>query len=411
MSRVIIVFLVAFLPIYSNIPVFAGEPLADFSGIKELITGQPDDEEIRDNIYNIEDLIKEDPENYEAYEMLAFSYDYLGLYAKALEAMKLQIKYTPGKSEWDVIYGNLAREYLNLNRVDEVKKPSLKSLKFNPKDIDSRVHLLDYYALKGRYKEAGVEFKTLCELDKDYDFYHEAYKGYLDKIQNKNDLTELFREAVKANPDSYLSHRVLAIAIRDSSLEDVGKNLPAIMESFNKALKLNPKYIPTYIGIAGTYTILGVETKKEAYFNEALRWVNKAYKLDSDNLRLAYSTGYIYLAMGKYDKAIEKLEYTFYHGAKDETIDLLIRAYNGKAYSYYKSGKNLKRGLKIIDKAIALKHDNGILLSTKAELLYKMERYDEAYEYIKKGIKLEPNEPEIKQDLENIEKALKEAKK
>ena len=86
MSRVIIAFFVVLLPICINIPVFANEPLADFSGIKELITGQPDVQAIRDNIYNIEDVIKEDPKNYEAYSMLAFDYNYLGLYAKALEA-------------------------------------------------------------------------------------------------------------------------------------------------------------------------------------------------------------------------------------------------------------------------------------------------------------------------------------
>jgi len=74
------------------------------------------------------------------------------------------------------------------------------------------------------------------------------------------------------------------------------------------------------------------------------------------------SAGYLYLVMEQYDKAMEKLEYAFYHGSKDESVvDLLIQAYNGKAYSYYKSGKNLKGGLEIINKAIALKHDNGIL--------------------------------------------------
>ena len=64
-----------------------------------------------------------------------------------------------------------------------------------------------------------------------------------------------------------------------------------------------------------------------------------------------------------------------------------------------------------IDKAISMYPNNGIYLSTKAELLYKLGRYNEAYEYIKKGIKLEPNMAEIKNDVKMIEKALNESKK
>ncbi len=82
--------------------------------------------------------------------------------------------------------------------------------------------------------------------------------------------------------------------------------------------------------------------------------------------------------------------------------------YNSKAYSLYESGERLEEGLEIINNAIFIKPNDGIILSTKAEILYKMKRYEEAYEYIKKGIKLEPNRPEIIQDFKNIKKALKE---
>ena len=40
-----------------------------------------------------------------------------------------------------------------------------------------------------------------------------------------------------------------------------------------------------------------------------------------------------------------------------------------------------------------------------------MERFDEAYEYIKKAIALEPGHPEMEDDLKNIEKSLKTSTK
>ena len=274
------------------------------------------------------------------------------------------------------------------------------------------MHLLSFYVLKKQYKEAASEFKILSGLDKDRDFYHEIYKWRAGNDKDLKDMVTLFEEAVKINPDSYLAHRVLGIALRDSS-GYIEKNISVAMKSLNKALELNPKYIPTYISIANTYMYMAMTTKKKAYYNDSLRWIGKAYKLNPKDLRLAYAAGYIYLRMGQYDKAIEKFEYTYYGGYKDENVlQILSQAYNQKAYiSHYKTGINLEKGLQTINKAIMLDENNGIILSTKAELLYKMGRYDEAYEYIKRGIKLEPNEPEIKQDLENIEKALKKAKK
>lgn len=271
--------------------------------------------------------------------------------------------------------------------------------------------LLSFYVLKKQYKEAASELKILSELDKDRDFYHEIYIWRFDNDNDLKGMVTFFEEAVKINPDSYLAHRMLGIAIRDSS-RDIKKNLPVVMKSLNKALELNPKYVPTYIAIANTYVYLAMATKKKACYNDSLKWIDKAYKLAPKDLRLAYAAGYIYFYMGQYDKAIEKFEYAYYGGNRDENVlQILSQTYNQKAYvSHYKTGINLNKGLETIDKAIMLNPDDAIILSTKAELLYKMKRFKEAYEYIKKSLELDPDKPEIKEDLVNIEKALKEAK-
>jgi len=405
---VVIVFTAVCLSAYIGIPVSADEPAQKVSSIEKFLSGEALPEEAYIIIDKLQNEIKKNPVNNANYAALAFFYDYLGAYGKALEAIISEIKYTPEKSEWDIVYGNFARESLNLNRLGDVRKPALKSLKFNSRNIASRMLLLKYYILKGRYREAGLELKILSRLDKETDFYYEIYAYCFDRIKNGKDIIELFKELVKANPDSYLAHRILGTAIRDFSYGDMEKNLPIIMESFNKALELNPGYIPIYISISNTYMYLGLKTNNKSYLKESLNQINKAYKLDQKNLKLAYCAGYIFLAMDEYDKGIERLEYVFNHGFNDQdTSELLAAAYNNKAYSYYETGKNIKEGLKIIDKAIMLDPNNGLILSTKAELLYKAKRFKEAYEYIQMAMKLKPDEPGIKQDLANIEKAMK----
>jgi tetratricopeptide (TPR) repeat protein len=409
---IVIIFTVVYWLAYSIIPALAEEPLIDPSLVEEFLSGKVDNRKTQDVIDKIQSEVKKNPLNSANYSMLAFIYDCVGSYDKALEAIKSEIKYTPEKSKWSMVYGNLAREHFNLGNIDEIKKPSIKSLRFDPRNINSRLNLLKYYILKGKYKEAGTELKILSGLDKEMDFYYEIYMCCFDKIKNKNDIIELFREAVKMNPDSPLSHRALGTAIRDLSHENMEKNLYTIMQSFKKALELNKDYIPTYISIANTYLYLGVETSKRTYFEDSLVWINKAHRMDPRNVKVAYSMGNIFLAMDEYDKGIEKLEYAFSNGGNDkDTAELLAAAYNNKAYSYYEIGKNMKEGLKMIDRAIILSPDNGLILSTKAELLYKMKRFDEAYEYIQKAVKLAPDEPGIKQDLANIEKALRTAEK
>ncbi|MDP2938709.1 MAG: hypothetical protein Q8O13_01310, partial [Candidatus Omnitrophota bacterium] len=277
--KTIIVIIILSLCSFSNSYIFAIEPSIDVSDLKKSISERNYYQEEYEIIDNIQFEIKYDPDNYANYTALAFYCNYVGLYAKALEAIKLQIKYAPENGYWDIIYGNLAKTYMDLGRIDEAKKPILKSLKYNPENIIDHVHLLNFYVLKKQYKEAASEFKVLSGLDKDKDFYHDVYKWRVGNDKDSKDMVPLFEETVKINPDSYLAHRVLGVALRDSS-KDIKKDLPVVMKSLNKALELNPKYVPTYIAIANTYMYMAIATKKKAYYNDSLRWLGKAHKLD-----------------------------------------------------------------------------------------------------------------------------------
>ncbi|PIP67649.1 MAG: hypothetical protein COW92_05380 [Candidatus Omnitrophica bacterium CG22_combo_CG10-13_8_21_14_all_43_16] len=403
----IIVSFVVCLFVCIGIPALAGDPPLEISSIEKVLSGQMPPEEAQKAADKVQEDLKKNPRNNANYAALAFLYDYTGDYEKALEALKSEIKYTPERSEWDVVYGNLAREYLNLGRADYIQKPAIKSLRFNPRNIASHLHLLNYYILKGQYREAGLELKILSKLDEEADFYYDIYISCVNKLKDANKVKELFKEVVKANPDSYLAHRVLGTIIRDSSYDDMEENLPLAMSFFNKALELNPRYIPTYISIANTYMYLGLKTNKKPYFQDAMAWVDKAHKIDPKNSKLAHCAGNIFLVMEEYDKGIEKLEYAFERGINDrDAAELLAIAYNNKAYLYYEAGKNIKEGLRIIDRAIALNPNSGLILSTKAELLYKAKKFKEAYQYIQKAAALEPDEPGIKNDLEIMEAAV-----
>lgn len=373
-----------------------------------------EEQEIRRDIKSVRQAIREDPSDYLNYSYLAFLYDYLGEYENELKALELGAKYVPQDYEdKDIVYGNLARAYLLTGRIDEAKPWIDKAVELNPYNPHNLWRAVIYHIFKNEFQAAAKELKRLQDVgDSSRDYYYEAYQFIFEEIEDDEEVAvKLFEEAVKIDPQSPLSHRALGVAIRNSSRKDYEKNMPKAIEEFNKALELNPKYIPTYICIANTFSLRAHYTGDDKFFKDAFDWFDKAFKIDPDDYRLTYAVGNMYLYKGDYDEAIEKFELVYKIGPEDEFLqEQLALAYNSKAYAIYQSGENLEQGLELIEKAIQLAPDDGIILSTKAELLYKLEKYEEAHKYIKQAIALDPGHEEMSQDLANIEEALAQKK-
>ncbi|MCF7892409.1 MAG: tetratricopeptide repeat protein [Candidatus Omnitrophica bacterium] len=408
MKKMLIIFLSLF---FINNLVFA-KVASDYSSPERLFKPSTEEEKTINAIKRIEELSEEDPKSYQHYEKLSVLYNYIGQYEKELEVLKKAIKYYPkdGKDK-DILYGNLARTYLILNRPDEAKQALDKATKINPKNPINQMHLVQYYMKKRELKKSASALKRLNDLVSDAEQYYKAYNhAFLEEKMNNEELIAIFRELAKIDPQNSEAHKMYATALRND-FSNINKNFPTIMKEYKKAIKLDPRNIFNYITIANTYTVKARMNKDDKYFQNALDWLKKAKNIDPDHKKLPFVFGYCYLYMGEYDKAIINLEKAVRNNPKEEEpLEILLNAYNGKAYQAYKEGKNLEEGIDIIDKALSYQPENGIFLSTKAELLYKMGRYQEAYEYIKRGIALEPDYPEIQQDLKMIEEALKDKK-
>lgn len=370
------------------------------------------EEQVLDVIWGIKEAIKENPENYASYAALAIAYDRIGYYEEALDALKSAIKYFPDDGEQkDFLYGNLARMHIILKQLDEAKDALDKAMEYNPDNVTNNVHLTQYFLMKNKYKEAALAMKK----DSDYSVEEDTYFNWYQYAVGELDvdilgLAEVFRHVVELDPENYSAQRTFATAVRND-FDNLEKNFPEVIKGYRKALDLKPEYVPTLICIADTYMFMAMRAKDDSYNKNALEWFAKAYEIDPKNEKLFYAMANFYNYNERYDEAILKLKEAILSGIDDEhMMEILARTYNNKAYSLYQEGKNLEKGLEVIEKAIALNPNDGVILSTKAELLYKMGRFEEAYSYIKRGIALEPEHPEIKQDLENIENALKGAK-
>ncbi|MBU1124922.1 MAG: tetratricopeptide repeat protein [Candidatus Omnitrophica bacterium] len=384
MNKVIL--LISALLLTVPCPAFAKQEVIS-QGIQEILSGEPSKLQINERIAELKKGIEQNPDDYRRYEMLALVYDYIDDYENELMYYELAAKYYPiDGEEADVIFGNLARAYINLERFDEAKPAIDKALSVNPDNPFNHIHLLNYYIAKDKYKEASEELKFVSGADKQRDYYYDFYVYALKVLKKEGAcLMELFKEAARANPDNYMSHRTYATALRNHTT-DMEKDFPVIIGELKKSLELNPQYIPSYVSMANAYMFGLLETKNKTYLKEALRWFNKADKLDPKNVKLAYAMGNFFAYTNNYDRAIEKLEYAISLGdTSEQIVDRLADVYNSKAYSYFLKGKNLKKGLEAAEKGLKLRPQFPYLLSTKAELLYKLKKFDESNECIEKA--------------------------
>jgi tetratricopeptide (TPR) repeat protein len=399
----------SFLLLFFNLCAFAEEDIT-IGDVREFLASVPTRQEIGQTITELKQSIRENPHNYSFYEMLALVYEYIGEYDKALKALKAAVSYSSESSEGkDSLYGSIARVYIKLKKFDEANPAIYKAVALNPANLNNLQYLISYYIAKNMYKEAAEQLREISTRDKNKDYYYHFYLYAEQDLKKKgSEIIELFKAAAKANPKSNMAHRTLAVVLRNHST-NIKKDFPKIISELKKAFSLNKKYIFTYISFGDTYMVMGLETGKQAYFKKALAWFNKAYKREPDNVKLNLAMGVLFLNTGQYDKAIAKFEYVRARAEDETVIDNLVCAYNNKADFYCKKGENLEEGLKAVEEALKLKPQDSIALTTKAEILYKQQRFKEAYACIKEAFAISPRNATIMQHFKNMKKTADEA--
>lgn len=390
---------------YANVPNISLEPPT-----LEDVMEEEDDFDLQKAIEGFKEAIKENPDDYVLYDMLAVACDYAGDYVCELNTIQQQVKVIPEDYENKyIVYGNLGRAYMLNEQWEEGKEWIDKADAINPDNHYNRANAFSYYILyKKDFQAAALELKEIQRLLPEQDAYYKIYRRTKDhEFVSMDDFIAVFKAAIERDPDNYRAYRLLGVVYRDSMLDFEEEMNDQVLENLKKALELNSEYIPTYISLAGQYFKMAEVQDDEKYFEDVFHYLNKAKEVDPENLDVSSVLGLYFFYVKDYKKAIESFEFVFDRGGDDGSVKgYLATCYNNLAYEYYLAGEHLNEGLKLINKAIEFVPDQAILLGTKAELLYKKGEYEKAHDYIKQALALEPQHEEMQQDLINIETAL-----
>ncbi len=203
---------------------------------------------------------------------LGMWYAMKGEYDKALAEGERAIALDPGGSEVHFLYGIiLARA----GRPEEAIPMFQKAIRLNP-------YCPGYYhqslgnALRdaGRFEEAVSAYNKAIPLAPDRILTHFGLAVTYTLAGRPEEAIPFYQKAIQLNP----SGAFYFYSNFGNALRDAGRFEEAV-SAYKKAFQLAPDNLPTHLGLAATYTMMGSEKEARAEAEEVLR-INPKFSLD-----------------------------------------------------------------------------------------------------------------------------------
>ena len=149
---------------------------------------------------------------------------------------------------------------------------------------------------------------------------------------------------------------------------------------------------------AGAAMQLGDLLRAKKRFNEAVDAYDEAIRRlqasgAPERWSLFYSRGIALERSGQWKPS----EADFLHALELKPDQPLVLNYLG--YSWIDKGENLERGLKMIEKAVELRPEDGYIVDSLGWAHYRLGDYSSAVQYLEKAIELVPEDPTINDHL------------
>ena len=361
-------------------------------------------------IAELKAISKQKPDDCELYMAISLGSDLAGEYQEELKYLLLEEKCHPRDyADLPVVWNNIARAYLLLNRPDEAKPWMDKGAVQGEDDYFVLRNKASFYMAKKDWAEAGKALKTLDEKsNKDEDVYYQWFVDLSAENYSAHELIEIFQVFLKVNPNAPNPKRALALAIRGVSSDVFSETCPKAINFLKKSFKEHPHDWLLAKSLAASYQLWYMVSRDKSHIEQAYTWIEKSKRLNPGGSGVDYFAGIILNSLGKYQGAIMRGEEALSREPDSEsTKSLLSGAYNNAAYKTYKEDGDLNQALIWADRALGLSVERvEYLLETRASILYKMGRVAEAWEDIQKAYAIDPDQEDVKKTYAVISKAM-----
>lgn len=294
---------------------------------------------------------------------------------KALDVYKKVLAIEPDNPQAQIAIAGLSVGPAN----PEQKKENLKDIFENPKvNIDTKVSILliSYIQMNSEdsvKRQEGIELATILTRVHPDESKAYAVLGDLYYIDNQNDqaLTS-YKKALALNPD------VFEVWYQVMMIYNLQRDWPNMLQTANGAMELFPNQ-------AAIYLFKGNAEQQLKEYEKAVRSYQKGEKMGADNLKLRAqilaNLGDVYHSLNRNAES---------DSAYERSLKLdPDNAYVLNNYSYYLSlrKENLERARQMSAYSNKLDPGNDSFLDTYAWILFQLNDYNNAREWIEKALK------------------------
>ncbi len=293
-----------------------------------------------------------------------------GRTAEALDHYRSALEQEPGSAEANSVYGLML---LQLGRAGEAEAPLRKAVDIAPGHAALRMNLAQWLAHQGELDEAVRVVTGIVEDEPQHWWAWERLGELSARLQKFREASEHFHHAVELRPqDPSLLYKLARATFDDGRASDAEQ----VLDKVTRLTPANPAILRLYADLHEARSDwVALEKTANDWLAmqpyEAAAWRFLA--------RAQWESGYPRRAMPNFQKSLDL-------GGRDAAS---LAAY-GRLCLY---ALELDAAAKALDEAEALDADNSAVLSAKSVLLMWNGRYDDAEDYCRRSLRINPGDP------------------
>lgn len=355
-----------------------------------------------------EQFVDRFPEVFAGHFFLARIYEAQGRFADALAAYRRSIELDP--SEEEARYA-LIRLYQQMGREAEVIRQYQALLDDNPHNARAGLALALHYHHSGLAAQAADLMARFARRSRDDDdVIGTLVRFYLDENADPRDARILIEGMLAVVPEQSDLHYLAGIVCNRMEMDEAAmahfrqvdpaspfyeetvaqlgylyqkhQRLGEAIDFMAEAIRQDPGNTEFHLYLGGFYEQLERYAEAEETLLEALA-------MEADNVKLLFRLGVVYDKWGRRAECIERMK---------QVIDLDPRhtnALNYLGYTYAEMGVHLDEAERLIQRALALKPDDGYITDSLGWVYFKKGRYQEALSVLERASRLAPEDPVI----------------
>jgi len=253
--------------------------------------------------------------------------------------------------------------YGKLGKMEMARQVSEHALKLEPRHYGALCNLANAQMSLGDHEHALDNYARALEIKPDSPDVLDNYGRALAMLGRRNEAIAHYKQALQSRPDFAPAHTSLAKAYREAG------NPAAATEEFERALEIDPGETEAHLGMGFIFSGLGGIPKARHHFSEAL-------KLSSQCVKAYTGLANLERYMGNFDQALEYVETAGKYLPEDDPALLAI-----KADVLERSGRS-EEAYSILDKLAAQNRMTSVAVTTFSRVCRKYDVCDKALEKI-----------------------------